>query len=58
LRRNVDNARWLQEGISASLISIIVFFLTLNFYYVLPVWYILGCSAVIFNLLKKETLRK
>lgn len=52
LRINVDNARWLQEGIAASLISALLFFLTLNFYCVLPVWFVLGSSAVILNCTK------
>jgi len=54
LRRKVDKTRWLQEGITASIISMMVFFLTLNLYDVFPVWFILGCSAVIFNLIKNK----
>jgi O-antigen ligase len=58
IRENIDKIRWLQEGIAASLISMMVFSLTLNIYNTLPVWYFFGCSAVISNLLKKETRKK
>ena len=47
LKRNTGEIRWLQEGIAASLVSMIVGFLFINAYETLPVWYIFGAGAVL-----------
>jgi len=57
LKESVEHARWLQEGIAASLVSILIFFFTLNFSYVLPLWFLLGSSAAILNLDRKRKRR-